>query len=270
MHSLSDKAPKKQHKYNMEIEEIAQREKPMFGATFKYVSTFRAPNKHHYVTFICSKHGEQTQRLDQHLKNGCKWCKMMDSKRKNYHLAYGVGINDVANVWTTNNKAFSLWRSMLSRCYSEFYQRREPSYIGCTVCDEWLVLSNFIKLFDENYIEGFELDKDIIKKGNNVYCPEYCTFVPREINSLILRRQKWRGKYPIGVYFDKRKNKFRASLNYKNKTFFIGHFDNEKYAFYAYKKEKEKLIKEVAVKFKNIITKEAYEALLKYEIEITD
>lgn len=242
----------------------------MFDATFEYLSTYRGDNGKHYVTYICSKHGEQTQRLDQHLKNGCKWCKIMDSNRKNYPLSYNAGLNDVANVWNKHNKAFSVWRSMLSRCYSKNYQSREPSYIGCTVCEDWLVLSNFIKWFDKNYIDGYELDKDIIKKGNKVYCPEYCVFVPREINSLILRRQKWRGKYPIGVSFDKRRNKFRSALTHKNKTYFIGYFDNEKDAFNAYKKEKERIIKEVAVKCKNTIKKEAYEALLKYEIEITD
>ena len=31
---------------------------------------------------------------------------------------------------------------------------------------------------------GWELDKDILEKGNKTYSPETCCFVPRVINSL--------------------------------------------------------------------------------------
>ena len=43
------------------------------------------------------------------------------------------------------------------------------------------------------------IDKDILYKGNKIYCPEKCIFVPFSINSLFTKRQNRRGDYPIGV-----------------------------------------------------------------------
>lgn len=254
----------------MTLEEIEKRKKPMFGYAYRYISTYRVKNGPQYVTFSCEKHGKQTQRLDCHLKNGCKWCKIMDSNRRNYPLAYGVGVNDVADVWRKHRKAFSVWRSMLSRCYDEKHREKAPTYEDCTVCEEWLVLSSFIKWFDKNYIEGYHLDKDIIKKGNKVYCPEYCAFVPREINSLLLRRQKMRGNYVIGVKYDKYKDKMMASVNKNGKQIFCGYFDNELEAFNAYCNKKYEIINEVAEKYKGKVDVRIYNALKNYKIEITD
>lgn len=254
----------------MTLEEIEKRKKPMFGYAYRYISTYRVKNGPQYVTFSCEKHGKQTQRLDCHFKSGCKWCKILDSNRRNHPLTYGVGVNDVADVWRKHRKAFSVWRSMMCRCYNEKQRSKAPTYKDCTVCEEWLTLSNFIKWFDEHYIEGYELDKDVIKKGNRVYCPECCAFVPREINMVLLRRQKCRGKYPIGVIFDERKNFYRASVNFRGKTYFCGYFNTKEEAFYAYKRKKKEVIDIIAEEYKEKIDPRVYNALKNYKIEITD
>lgn len=256
----------------MTLEKAIELAKQHFGDTYKYVSLERIKN-HDYITFVCPEHGEQRQRLDGHLKHGCPWCARMKSNRKNYPLAYGYGINDVANVWNTCRKAFSVWRSMLSRCYDSKYQVKEPSYIGCTVCDEWLRFSNFLKWFEDNYIEGYQLDKDIIHKGNRVYAPEHCAFVPYEINYLLLRRQKHRGSEPIGVCFDNRnhrKNHYRACVQYKGKQCYLGFYKTKEEAFSVYKREKERIIKAIAGEYKDKIDVRVYNALMSYEVEITD
>ena len=71
-------------------------------------------------------------------------------------LVYGVGINDVNYVIRiveqlpkTNGKRkekliwkcpfYSRWASMLERCYSKSLLEKYPSYIGCSVCEEWLI-----------------------------------------------------------------------------------------------------------------------------------
>ena len=41
----------------------------------------------------------------------------------------------------------------------------------------------FSKWYEENYIEGFQLDKDIITKGNRVYGPTTCKFVSIKDNA---------------------------------------------------------------------------------------
>lgn len=55
-----------------------------------------------------------------------------------------------------------------------------------------MYFSNFLKWFNGNYIKGYALDKDILIKGNKVYSPETCCFVPYEINTLVTNRKNGR------------------------------------------------------------------------------
>lgn len=159
---------------------------------------------------------------------------------------------------------------MLSRCYSAGKSQKWPSYDGCSVCDEWLIFSNFRKWFDENYVEGYALDKDIITKGNRMYSPETCCFVPARINNIILNRKKDRGKYPIGV--TKQCGRLYAYVSINGKSIRIGVFSTVVEAFDAYKEAKERYIKEVATEYysRGEITKRVYDAMMRYKIEITD
>ena len=110
----------------------------------------------------------------------------MNTKRK---IVYGVAHNDYAGRIKENGKhirSYRSWISMLSRCYGEKELNNRPSYKGCSVCDEWLLFSNFKKWFDDptnGYQNGYCLDKDILIKGNKVYSPNTCCFVPNEIRA---------------------------------------------------------------------------------------
>lgn len=99
---------------------------------------------------------------------------------------FGVGfIGDgeyKPRVKKVKSKVYVLWTGMLQRCYYEKSRDKNTTYKGCTVCDEWHNFQNFAKWFDENYIDGFDLDKDIKVDGNKVYSPEACIFVSRQDN----------------------------------------------------------------------------------------
>ena len=88
---------------------------------------------------------------------------------------------------------------MIQRCYSDKLQERFPTYRGCSVCDGWLLLSNFKEWYDIHYRDGMSLDKDILIPGNKVYSPDTCRFVPGYINSLLTNAGAIRGDYPLGV-----------------------------------------------------------------------
>jgi len=78
---------------------------------------------------------------------------------------------------------YSRWVNMIKRCYDSKVQEKHPTYIGCTVCDEWLCFSNYHKWFVSNYIDGFEVDKDKKVAGNKVYSPDTCLFISKTENS---------------------------------------------------------------------------------------
>ena len=163
---------------------------------------------------------------------------------------------------------------MFFRCYDTKNIKRYPTYQDVSVCEEWHNYQNFAKWFEENYnpevMEGWHLDKDIIVKGNKIYSPETCCFVPSDINYLITKANSIRGDYPIGVKFNKKRNKFYAILTKYNKPFLVGTYTTAEEAFYAYKEAKEAHIKEVADKWKEQITDKVYKSLINYKIEITD
>ena len=194
---------------------------------------------------------------------------------------YGVGIIGNEKSIDENGqtiKSYLVWHSMLERCYSDECQKKNPTYKGCTVCSEWHIYSNFKKWYNDNYYEiGTErmaLDKDILVKGNKTYSPDTCVFVPQNINTLFTKCNKARGKYPIGVTFNKNKNKYTVFCNIfynaKSKLKHLGYYNTIEDAFNAYKEFKEKRIKQVADYYKDKIPDKLYEAMYNYKVEITD
>ena len=100
-----------------------------------------------------------------------------------YPVRYGVAFFGLGEYSSTNSKlAYSKWSGMLMRCYCDKYQAKNPTYIGCSVSADWLNFQNFAKWFHENYIDGFELDKDSLIKGNKIYSKDTCVFLSRGKN----------------------------------------------------------------------------------------
>lgn len=169
---------------------------------------------------------------------------------------------------------YKYWNSMIHRCYVEKYQKKKPTYKECEVCEEWHNFQNFAKWFDENYYkigeDVMQLDKDILQKGNKIYSPETCVFVPNRINTLFTKRQNDRGHYPIGVTYRPKINKFESRCNCMDKRINLGVFKTPEEAFSAYKQFKEKYIKDVAEEYKDNIPQKLYEAMYRYKVEITD
>ena len=188
---------------------------------------------------------------------------------------YGVGISGTKYLIRVNGtltKEYELWKSMLQRCYSTTLKR--PTYIGCEVSDNFKSYEYFYEWCHKQIgfsNKNWHLDKDLLIKGNKVYSESTCVFLPQEINSMLLKSDKKRGEYLIGVSWNKRNKAFVAMVS-KNKgnPEYLGYFNTELEAFNAYKQAKETFIKEQANKFKSQIDDRAYEALMNYTVEITD
>lgn len=169
-------------------------------------------------------------------------------------LVYGVGINDAdyhVQEWITVEDGdgkkkqklvwicpfYRRWKDMLKRCYSDRCQERQPTYEGCSVCEEWLKFSSFRAWMKTQDWEGRQLDKDILFPDNKVYSPETCVFVNREANSFVLECNASRGRYMIGVYWHKGSNKFTALCrDGTGKRKYLGYFDTELEAHQAWLK----------------------------------
>ena len=264
-----------------ELCEVIKDFKKVHGDKYDYslITEENYIDTNHKVLIVCKTCGNVFPQIAKAHKNGqgCKICaSLQNSKRqigsvkKKSRLVYGVGINDydgcVHEINGVNMESYASWQRMLYRCYG---LKRYPSYVGCSVCDEWLHFSNFKKWFDENYVEGYQLDKDILVKGNKVYSPTTCCFVPPKINYILLNAKRARHDLPLGVH-RVRGGKFYST--YSGKHIYLGTFNTSEEAFQAYKQAKEAHIQEVATQYYNDgkITEKVYNALMNYKVEITD
>jgi len=173
---------------------------------------------------------------------------------------------------------YAVWQDMLWRCAPEFLLLR-PTYTGTTCSEnfayypyfyEWCNKQKGFNNVDENG-KKWNLDKDILLKGNRLYHEDLCVFVPARINMLFVKSNKTRGDCPLGVHWDSGRGKFKAACSIgKNKGKFLGRFKSKEEAFQVYKTFKEALIKEVANEYKEQLDYRAYMALMNYQVEVTD
>lgn len=189
--------------------------------------------------------------------------------------SFGVGYPGFGEYLPVKHKLeHSVWYSMLERCYKQEYKDWKPTYETVTVCGDWLNFQNFATWYNNQKFAGvadYQLDKDILVKGNKIYAPEFCSLVPREINMLLVTRENGRGSLPIGVHWrDKKVNCYAGQ--YKE---FAGDkhsklFPTIEEAFLFYKENKERVVKEYAEAYKDKVDERVYIALCNYQVEITD
>ena len=188
---------------------------------------------------------------------------------------HGVGVVGDAEIQINGKllKEYVIWRAMLKRCYDSKSHLNNPTYKDCSVSDNFKYYPYFKGWCNRQVGFGndnWQLDKDILLKGNRIYSEDVCVFVPNDINSLLNRSDAKRGDYCIGVSCHQDSRKFEAKLSLFGKTTSLGSFDTPEEAFYVYKEAKEAYIKEVANKREGEIDPRVYGVLMNYKVEITD
>ena len=175
-------------------------------------------------------------------------------------------------------KEYDLWKSMLYRC-TEKEWAKHPTYTGTTCSEnfksytffyEWCNKQVGFNNRDENG-KAFQLDKDLLIKGNKHYSEDTCVFVPQRLNMLLTKRLAKRGEYPIGVSKDKKSSKFRVRCGdgygvYRH----IGQFSTPQEAFQVYKVFKEAIIKKMAEDYKEELDEKTYNAMMLYVVNEND
>lgn len=184
-------------------------------------------------------------------------------------------------------KACQLWENIKNRC--EYLpikdELRFGKYSDVDSCPEWKDFQNFAKWFEEinnagYFHEGWQLDKDLLVKGNKIYCPEFCTFLPEDINKALNTKSRNRGELPLGICYaydshNKVVNKRNIQVTFacKNSEFALKLYmlaSEIEEGFALYKEAREKYIRHLAETYKHKLDPRAYEALIMYEVNIDD
>lgn len=96
---------------------------------------------------------------------------------------------------------------MKQRCKPNFKVIR-PTYEGCSYAEEWKDFQLFAAWCDDNYMEGYQLDKDTKVLGNKIYSPDTCVFLPVTLNSYVASLSMADDKAPLGIYYKERDKKY--------------------------------------------------------------
>lgn len=202
-------------------------------------------------------------------------------KNPYYPMMLGVGMIGSKYPSKINNKAtkeYQAWKGIMYRCFDKNTKDRNSAYQDATCCKEWLCFENFYEWlheqenFDKWDDDKWTIDKDILIKGNKIYSSETCCLVPNNVNALFISKSNYRGNLPIGVKRSHKSFIARCSNPITGEREYLGSYSTPYYAFKAYKKYKEKLIKQVAeIEYnKGNITENCYKAMMNYIVEITD
>lgn len=189
---------------------------------------------------------------------------------------YGIGVTGNKYPAKKNGKdlkEYKLWHGLLERCYCPKSLASKPTYIGCSVSDNFKSYEYFYEWCQEQVgfgNEKWEIDKDLLVKGNKVYSEDTCVFLPREINSALTHRKDVDNELPVGVLPVTNSTKYQASIKLDGKTHYLGSFKTPELAFQAYKEKKEWSLTQLAFKWGYLLDPRAEKALYNYRVEIDD
>lgn len=197
---------------------------------------------------------------------------------------YGVGfIGEGTNSAKIDGKIsynYDRWRGMLRRCYSEEMAIKSPTYLGCSVAEEWHNYQNFCEWSNRQVYElDFKLDKDLLINGNKLYSAETCVYLPNELNCIIsISDSRFKDRLlPKGVSRvcnPRAKDKiWAATMSVRGrsrgelpKVKQIGLFETIDDAAAAYVFAKEEYVKERADFWRGRISENAYHALINWRV----
>ena len=186
----------------------------------------------------------------------------MDIKRTVHGVGYvGVG-RHIISVKGMRTHTYMTWYNMMTRCYSNKVKKNRPTYKNCKVCDEWHDFQNFATWYESNPNHGnaYQLDKDLLSKGDGFYSPETCCLLPREINSALTFQSPSNNRL-CGTSWNKNLGKWKSEISKEGKREYLGYFDNEADAHFAYIKAKELYVRYLACKWIKYIDDHVFNAL---------
>lgn len=164
---------------------------------------------------------------------------------------------------------YMVWTGMLKRCYCPKYLSKSPTYSGCQASENFKNFQYFAEWCNRQIgfgNVGWQLDKDILLRGNRRYDENLCVFIPSKINSVVNSCSVKRGFYPVGVHFDKQTGRYSSQCRIGGVKKNLGRFDTPEEAFATYVRAKKGELLAVAEEYKAMIDSRVYESLIKWEI----
>lgn len=123
-----------------------------------------------------------------------------------------------------HTRLYKIWQGMKKRCLNpnatnyRFYGAK-----GIKVCDRWLTFENFAEDMSEGYEDNLTLDRI---DGSKDYTPENCRWVSMSVQDYNKPISDRNTSGCVGVYFDKKSNKWRAYIGVEKQRINLGLYEN--------------------------------------------
>ncbi len=171
--------------------------------------------------------------------------------------------------------AYKLFWNMHKRCNSTSYQNVQPTYVGCSVCDEWNDFQVFADWVSQNFYDiphdcRIELDKNVLDANNKVYCPEKCRFIPKPLNLILNVKRNGVGTLLAGVTLSASGKKYVAQITEYGQVMNLGTYETELEAHEAYRVEKQKYVRQRAEEYKEYLPSDIYDYLSNWVYDIEE
>lgn len=221
-----------------------------FGIYKDVTPTDEKYGNHRLYEATCSKCGRTVKRVLYDLRHFNTICQHGSPKKHDHsgYTVYGIkcfnslGIDPGLNDY--NKRVYDMWRHMILRTAPEYW-KKEPTYTGTTVCEEWKDFSIFYNdikelegydYWKDNYGKRVMLDKDLKGHGKKLYSKETCCFLGHKASN-----QEVAKRYPDLLYDEvfnqlRKKNKLTqgkrvkaTNLETKEITYFYSTHDAAKF-----------------------------------------
>ena len=168
------------------------------------------------------------------------------------------------------------WRHVLERTVSN---REIKGYEDCKIVEEWHNFQNFAEwAIEAKNSEAREengrlyaLDKDMVKEGNRIYCPEFCVFIPNEVNCFHTKKEVGDTGYAgVNRLVGKEtsyKTGYIARCNKGSVREYLGYYDTPEEAHEVYKMHKVMYARELARKWEGKIDSRVIEYLENFVVK---
>ena len=185
--------------------------------------------------------------------------------------ASGVGYHgSEKGIIPSNTHIKDVWSKMITRCYNP--SEKDKSYKDCSVHPDWHNYSNFYHWYnsqiDNGYFKaGYQLDKDLLVHGNKVYSESTCCLVPEQINSFLNNSSDTRSTgLPSGIHWKTKNKKFQVTVKDEfKKHSYLALVSAPEDGYAIYTKEKERIAKALAKKYRGCVREDVFLSLVNYE-----
>lgn len=168
----------------------------------------------------------------------------------------------------SQTKEYATWSSMIRRCYAPENDIIGRAYADCSVCPEWhnfQVFAEWCQTQPEMLHSNSSLDKDIRVRGNRVYSPAGCSFVPLDINIAVTGKKHFNTTGLTGIHATP--EGFAAEVTLCGTGMRIGTFATKELAHFMYCSIKNAYIRGLAEVHKDKLSLEVYLKLSTWESE---